>query len=972
MKKMYFIIAIISALSLFNVTAALSADTLPFYAASYVEPNVLIILDRSGSMSGDVGGGTAFTTCPAAADPNPLTTTGDYSRICIARQVLFDLLDANNSNSVTDTPTATADQTYLGVRLGYARFINVPSSPATGASEGGYAGGNIRVINDVGTSYVALWASINSLSTGDYTPLGTALSEAFQYFQNASAVTGDACFTNGCRKNYVILVTDGADTVTCTAGSADIANRRATVYAAQTLRNGPDGVAGTADDINVFVVGFGGSLPANLQNTLNWAAYYGGTDSPASTPINSITGSFTPGAALCDTVTGTANDPGAQAISGYAFLASNASELATAIEQAINAARTGSYTRSQPVLTISGNSVSGDRIYSGFFDLPGWKGHLDAWGVDSAGAITDSTENSCTSTGAAYLGELYDAGAALTNSTCGGYVAPSARNIYTAVGSPTLSRIYFNVSGTNTSAQQIDLCNALNISGFNCATNYADADTSAANNNPNELINFIRFSSTTFNGSGGTRDIGSIPQWKLGDIWHSTPTIVGPPVGSFSSAGYNAFKSSKSTRPNVLIVGANDGMLHAFNDSNNGSELWSFIPNNLLGTLKDLNVGHAFYVDASPTAADVCLNTTNCGKSAEDVADWKTVVITGERDGGNAYFALDITDTTNPNYLWQFTDANLGYTWSKPAIGKVRVRSGGNYEDHWATFFGGGTSTTNGVGNRFYAVDIGTGATFGSGTGTEYTIGGVANKVPSAPSPIDSNGDFYVDAVFFGDTDGRLWKLNTTDTNPNNWSAGRIFDPSLAHKTISCASGTVGTVIDHSTGLNGLRPIYYRPAVVFDSNLKPLIMFGTGFVDDNTQPGSTVQNYFYIARLESSAYSGIPSPNEYITELLSVTLDPGETVVGASFVRDGMVWYVTYTPPKTADCCSVGEGKLRWAEPTSCGATGVIELGPGIPQAGAGSDGIYTITSDDTKPKRCTTCPIGTGNLSDVIYWRER
>ncbi|MBI3353574.1 MAG: hypothetical protein HY034_01610, partial [Nitrospirae bacterium] len=400
-------------------------------------------------------------------------------------------------------------------------------------------------------------------------------------------------------------------------------------------------------------------------------------------------------------------------------------------------------------------------------------------------------------------------------------------------------------------------------------------------------------------------------------------------------------------------------------------ELWSFIPNNLLGKLKDLNAGHAFYVDASPTAADVCLNVNNCGKSAEAAADWKTVVITGERDGGNAYFALDITDTTNPLYKWQFTDGNLGYTSSKPAIGKVRVNSSGNYEDHWAAFFGGGTSTTDDVGNRFYAVDIGTGDTFGSDPNkTEYTIGGVTNKVPGAPRAVDINGDFYVDAVFFGDTDGRLWKLNTSNPDPNNWSAGKIFDPAVAHKTISCPDGTVTT---HSTGLNGLMPIYYRPAVVFDSNLKPLIMFGTGFVDDNTQPGSTVQNYFYIARLESSAYSGIPSPNEYITEILSVQLAIGETVVGAPVVYDGKVWYVTYTPPSTATCCSAGAAKLRWAEIRTCGATDVIDLGSGIPQGPViGPNGIYTNTSNDIKPKRCATCPIGAGNLSDIIYWRER
>lgn len=937
MKKMCFVIAIISALSLFNVTSALSAVT--FY-----KPNVLIILDRSGSMAKNPAETATGTWC--ASSPTDIWGSGcaNESKISIAARVIANLLDANNNQTVD----ATDDEGILGVRLGYGEYIS----------------GTVAIpynSNGIGTSYSTIFSDATRSNTGGLTPLAQSLVDAKTYLLSSS-IAGEACYVDGCRKSYVIVITDGEDTNSCSVN--DVQRRRATVYAAKALYD-----AG----IKVFVVGFG-SLPDASKYTLNWTAYYGygGNDPYTAIPAgdNSGAGTYTNIGTFCDTVTGTANDPGAQAKLGYAFLASNATDLAASIKAAIELARAGSYTRSQPVLTARGNS-----IYSGFFDLPGWKGHLDAWNVDSnplsptyGDILTSPSNPPCTSTGTNALYELYDAGATLTNSGCTGYVAPSARTIYTAVGSPILSRIYFNISGTNTSAQQIDLCTALIKTTGSCTA--TEATTSSATlGSSNELIDFIRFNRTTYNGSSGTRDA----TWKLGDIWHSTPTIVGPPVGSFSSAGYNAFKSSKSTRPNVLIVGANDGMLHAFDDSNNGKELWSFIPNNLLGKLKNLIAGHAFYVDASPTAADVCLNTNNCGKSAEAAADWKTVVITGERGGGNAYFALDITDTTNPSYLWQFTDANLGYTWSKPAIGKVRVKNGGAYEDHWVTFFGGGTSTTNDVGNRFYAVDIGTGDLLGTGTNkTEYTIEGVTNKVPGAPTAVDSNGDFYVDAVFFGDADGRLWKLKTTDPAPNssNWPAGKIFNPALLHKTISCPDGTV---TNHSTGFNGLRPIYYRPAIVFDSNLKPLIMFGTGFADDNIEPGSTVQNYFYIVRLESSAYSGILSPNEYITELLAVTLDVGESVVGAPVVYDGKVWYVTYTPPSTTACCTAGTGKLRWAELKTCGATGVVDLGSGIPQGPViGPNGIYTNTSTSPKPTKCTTCPSGPGNLSDVIYWRER
>lgn len=986
MKKCHLTIIITSvvALSLFGATAAFSASEAPYYAASGVEPNILIILDRSGSMARDVGGGGADTDCSSPTYPNPLSATGDYSRICIARQVLFDLLDANNNNAIN-----TEDQTYLGVRLGYGRFIHVPRSPATGASEGAapaYANGSISVINDIGTAYTTLWDNINSLSTGGYTPLGTALSEALSYFQNAASITGDTC--KSCRKNYVILVTDGADTVTCAAGDESAANRRATVYAANALRD-----AG----VNVFIVGFGGDLSATLQRTLNWAAFYGGTDNLAAANSGS-TAAISPadlGSALCDATA--AVDPGSQALSGYAFLATNASELASAIKQAIDEARTGSYTRSQPVLT-----ASGDKIYAGFFDLPGWKGHLNAWNVDAATGDIEflgSTFSYCSASPASNpYNALYDAGTTLTNSSCTGYVAPSARKIYTAVGAPIPSRIWLNVSSgsaaydntnmTNSGQQQGDLCAALNITGFNCNANYASPDTSNPDGNANELINFIRFSSTTFNGSGGTRDAGSTssPQWRFGDVWHSTPTIVGPPKGVFNSAGYGNFKTNNIARQQVIIVGANDGMLHAFDDNGagaRGKELWAFISNNLLGKLQSLSLGHDFYVDSSPTAADVCLDASNCGKGTEDAAHWKTVVISGERDGGRAYFALDITDTANPKYLWQFTDNNLGNTWSKPAIGKVRIKNGGNYEDHWAAFFGGGTSTTDDVGNRFYVVDIATGGLLGSGANaTKFIIGASTNKIPGAPRPIDTDGDYYVDSVFFGDAEGILYKLDVTNTNPNNWSVSKIFDPSLSHKAVSCDGGGNQTITQHPANEHEKRPIYYTPAIAINSDLKPLIMFGTGFVDDYINPsGTTIQNYFYVLRLEDDAHTGASPSNAYVTELFSQSLDQGERMVTAPIVYGGYAYYGTYTPAAVDVCsCDVGSSDIRWVKLESCGilgSSGTIEAGSGIVQFTYANERLYTITSQNQEPddpckKLGANCPKPEGVDAAVIYWRER
>ena len=65
--------------------------------------------------------------------------------------------------------------------------------------------------------------------------------------------------------------------------------------------------------------------------------------------------------------------------------------------------------------------------------------------------------------------------------------------------------------------------------------------------------------------------------WKLGDIFHSTPVLVVPPFLVSQDSSYNTFKTNNASRTAVLLAGANDGMLHAFRESD-GVELWGFVP----------------------------------------------------------------------------------------------------------------------------------------------------------------------------------------------------------------------------------------------------------------------------------------------------------------------------------------------------------------------------------------------------------
>lgn|GEM_PF-1760573 len=164
---------------------------------------------------------------------------------------------------------------------------------------------------------------------------------------------------------------------------------------------------------------------------------------------------------------------------------------------------------------------------------------------------------------------------------------------------------------------------------------------------------------------------------------------------------FYCYRQTQRTRKKVVYVGANDGMLHAFvvgvwwedpnkeidNDGDGradeshwiyspeepatacdgssctgreevGKELWAYVPGNLLGELRALArcdyghpsaCAHRTMVDLSPVAWDVFIDHDRDGQRA-----WRTVLLGGERGGGDVYFAVDVTDPDKPKVLWEY------------------------------------------------------------------------------------------------------------------------------------------------------------------------------------------------------------------------------------------------------------------------------------------------------------------------------
>ena len=269
----------------------------------------------------------------------------------------------------------------------------------------------------------------------------------------------------------------------------------------------------------------------------------------------------------------------------------------------------------------------------------------------------------------------------------------------------------------------------------------------------------------------------------LGDIVGSEATYVQKPSWSYTDKGYAAFRESQARRRAMLYVGANDGMLHAFyadncseyyprevdcpanaNDGKAGQEAWAFVPSILLPDLyrladKRYTDKHRFFVDGTPVVGDICVR--NCGANAGGAAEWKTILVGGLNRGGKGYYALDITDPSHPKGLWEFTHADLGYSYGNPVITKRVDRDG---VMTWVVAVSSGynnVSPPSGDGKgHLFVLDAQTGARISDIVTTEGSSGdpsGLAKIAAWATYPEYNN---TATGIYGGDLLGNVWRFD--------------------------------------------------------------------------------------------------------------------------------------------------------------------------------------------------------------------
>ena len=443
----------------------------------------------------------------------------------------------------------------------------------------------------------------------------------------------------------------------------------------------------------------------------------------------------------------------------------------------------------------------------------------------------------------------------------------------------------------------------------------------------------------------------------LGDVVHSSPILVGSPSSFYpdswgatapeTAEPYSSFGRKHRNRRRVVYVGANDGMLHAFdaglwNDiqwsAGTGEEVFAYVPSPVFPRLSDLSdpkYSHKYYVDATPRAADVFIN-----------GEWRTVLIGALGRGGQGVYALDITDpdkVTEGNaedaVLWEFTDREdqgLGFMYSSPVIARM-------HNGKWMAIVANGyNNSTRNVGYQrgggwasLIFIDIETGRKVRKLFAASRNCRGNAGT-PNAmaePTAVDFDGDNIVDAVYAGDLYGCVTRFDVTSNRPGQWRNGEVKhravddvgNPTPITSAVSVGSHPSGTGVlvyfgtgkylepddQRSTQLNRIYALWdkgpnmrtHELTRISAGNMLQQTITDEKIYEFDTDNDGVDDEAVEIRESSNHEIDWTKHEGWYIDLQYQVPL--GEQVLAAPVLRDGKILLSTHIP--TGDECAPGQ-----------------------------------------------------------------
>ncbi len=424
--------------------------------------------------------------------------------------------------------------------------------------------------------------------------------------------------------------------------------------------------------------------------------------------------------------------------------------------------------------------------------------------------------------------------------------------------------------------------------------------------------------------SKGTNRAGlKVRSALLGDIINS-PLVLASPSDKTASdltgdSSYTNYLTTKAANMNTsLVVNANDGFVNVINSAN-GTRRYAYMPSSVLPSLRliaDTNyvngVSHKFLVDGQVGVFDAQAGTT-----------WKTLAIGGTGAGGKTFYGLQLFDASAGNVikaLWEVSapaTANasnafndLGYAYARPEV--ARLANG-----RWATFIANGYGSNSGVA-ALYVLDALDGSLIRKivvdSTETSNGLSSVELRV---------NSSNVVQAAYAGDLKGRMWKFDLSATAPESWGVA------FAGKPLFTAPGGAS------------QPITAQPLLADNAQGGKQVFFGTGKFNETADKTNKDLQAFYsiwdaeggagqitVSSLQAQAITGSfsGSTGQFLTTSQNETTYPaekgwylplvynnvltGERVINQASIVLGRVVFTTASVDTTDPCSSFGTGRL--------------------------------------------------------------
>lgn len=474
------------------------------------------------------------------------------------------------------------------------------------------------------------------------------------------------------------------------------------------------------------------------------------------------------------------------------------------------------------------------------------------------------------------------------------------RNIYTL--SPDSVGVPFTASAMNTATQNL-----------------------LSATDPAKLINYVRGDQTEEKNSYRKRIS------LLGDIVNSTPVLVKDLVDSQydflpsttpGQSSYLKYLKSKRVRTPQLFVGANDGMLHAFN-ADSGIESFAFVPRSVLGQLKELAnpiYDHRYFVDGPVTEVDMYDTAA---------AKWRNLVVGTGGAGAKNLFAINVPVPSVPesgdppaldakasapgaaDILWEINSATPGYEDLHHVL--QAPESGIMQDGTWAIITGNGVGPDV-LGATLYVINARTGERIAALTA--QTIGGGLGGVKVVR---DSNKRIV--AAYAGDLVGYLWKFDLSSPDRSKWSVNRGGPLLLARDSSGAA----------------VEPFTAAPAVIPHPLGGFMVLAGTGKLFEPDDASSTSEQSLYGVWDKPPKGSYVDQAKGLVTQTISpltingqtgeyfaissnavdygaaaknmgwkirLTIAPGQRLIYAPQIESGRVLFDTMVPGGTATGCT--------------------------------------------------------------------